>query len=168
MVSLASDKIYDFLEKDADHPISKDEFNLWAHEHIHHMTIDKVFPMFITTTDIPIQQKVVVEEPPAPFVYNSQVQEQEEEITIPIEIKIDENFYTENFKDIDKKIKALKLSFKINFILKTIPKEIFEFDDELINKIKNNVKEIIDYNKNEDIRSEKSYRRKIKKKLVEN
>lgn len=86
-----SDKIYDFLEKDADHPISKDEFNLWAHEHIHHMTIDKVFPMFITTTDIPIQQKVVVEEPPAPFVYNSQVQEQEEEITIPIEIKIDES-----------------------------------------------------------------------------
>ena len=32
-----------------------------------------------------------MEEPPAPFVYNSQVQEQEEEITIPIEIKIDES-----------------------------------------------------------------------------
>ena len=42
-----------------------------------------------------------------------------------VEIKIDENFYTENYKDIDKRIKALKLSLKINFVLKTIPKEIF-------------------------------------------
>ena len=40
-----------------------------------------------------------------------------------IEIKIDENFYKENSKEINKKIKSIKLSFKINFIKKSIPKE---------------------------------------------
>ena len=49
-----------------------------------------------------------------------------------------------------------------------MPKDIFEFDYELINKIKNNAKEIIELNKSEDLSSEKTYRRKIKKKLVEN
>ena len=72
-----SDTIYDFLEKDADHPISKDEFNLWAHENIHHMTIDKIFPLFITTTDIPIEQKVI-EETPAPVAYNTPPQKEED------------------------------------------------------------------------------------------
>ena len=82
-----------------------------------------------------------------------------------IEIKIDENFYNDNLKDIEKKIKSLKLPFKIKFVIETIPKEIFKFDNELIEKINNNNKEIIEQNKSEVLNSEKSYRRKIKKKI---
>ena len=37
--------------------------------------------------------------------------------------------------------------------------------NELINKVKNNNKEIIEKNKTEDINKEKSYRRKNKKKI---
>ena len=81
-----------------------------------------------------------------------------------IEIQIDDKFYNENSEEINKKIKKLDLSFKINFITKSITKNIFEFDQELINKVKNNNKEIIEKNKVDDVISEKSYRRKIKKK----
>ncbi len=84
-----------------------------------------------------------------------------------VEIKIDENFYEENIKEIDKKIKALQISFKINFLNKSIPNEIFEFNHELMNKVKNNTKDLIEQNKIEDLTTEKSYRRKIKKKLVD-
>ena len=84
-----------------------------------------------------------------------------------VEIKIDENFYEENIKEIDKKIKALQISFKINFLNKSIPNEIFEFNHELMNKVKNNTKDLIEQNKIEDLATEKSYRRKIKKKLVD-
>ncbi len=84
-----------------------------------------------------------------------------------VEIKIDENFYEKNTKGIDKKIKDLQLSFKINFLNKSLPNEIFEFNHELINKVKNNAKELIEQNKSEDLTIEKSYRRKIKKKLVD-
>ena len=84
-----------------------------------------------------------------------------------VEIKIDENFYKKNTKGIDKKIKDLQLSFKINFLNKSLPNEIFEFNHELINKVKNNAKELIEQNKSEDLTIEKSYRRKIKKKLVD-
>ena len=55
----------------------------------------------------------------------------------------------------------------MNFILKPIPKNIFEFNQELLTKVKNNTKETINKNKTDEINSEKSYRRKIKKKLVE-
>ena len=41
--------------------------------------------------------------------------------------------------------------------------EIYEFDKNLINKIKNNTKSIIEKNKTTDQTTEKSYRRKIKK-----
>ena len=84
-----------------------------------------------------------------------------------IEIEIDNNFYNENSEEINKKIKLKKISFKINFIKKNISKEIFKFDQNLVNKVKNNNKEIIEQNKAEDLITEKSYRRKIKKKIVE-
>ena len=54
--------------------------------------------------------------------------------------------------------------FIIRITGKLIPKEIFEFDQELINKVKNKNKEIIEKNKTNNLNSEKSYRRKIKKK----
>jgi hypothetical protein len=85
-----------------------------------------------------------------------------------VEIQIDEKFYEENTREIDKKIKAMQLSFKIKFINKLLPKEIFMFNHELINKVRNNTKEILEQNKSEDISNEKSYRRKIKKKVIEN
>ena len=85
-----------------------------------------------------------------------------------IEINIDEKFYNENFNKINKKIKSIKLPFKVNFINKSIPRDIFEFNQDLIDKVNNNNKEIIEKNKTEDLSSEKSYRRKIKKKWVEN
>ncbi len=85
-----------------------------------------------------------------------------------IEIKIDEQFYSENSKEIEKKIKLINLSFKINFIKLSALKEIFEFDQDLLNKIRDNNKDIIEKNKIDDFTTEKSYRRKIKKKIIEN
>ncbi len=85
-----------------------------------------------------------------------------------IEIVIDEKFYKENNSEIHKKIESMKLHFKVNFITKDMPKEVFEFSNEMVNIIKNNTKEIIEQNKSQDLSNEKSYRRKIKKKLVEN
>ena len=82
-----------------------------------------------------------------------------------VEIEIDENFFNENNKEINEKIKKIKPSFKINFVNKSLPKEIFEFNQELINKVKSNTKEIIQQKKTEDLNTEKSYRRKIKKKV---
>ena len=85
-----------------------------------------------------------------------------------IEIKIDEEFYSENSKEIEKKIKIINLSFKINFIKLSALKEIFEFNQDLLNKIRDNNKDIIEKNKIDDFSTEKSYRRKIKKKIIEN
>ena len=85
-----------------------------------------------------------------------------------IEIQIDEKFHEENFKEIEKKIKDLKLSFSVNLKNKIIPKEIFKFDSELVNQVNNNTKNIIEQNRGEDLNSDKSYRRKIKRKSVEN
>ena len=84
-----------------------------------------------------------------------------------VEIEIDDIFYKDNSKEIHRKIKELKLPFEIKFVNKTSLKEIFVFDHELINKVKFNTKEIIEQNKSEDLGNEKSYRRKIKKKLIE-
>ncbi len=84
-----------------------------------------------------------------------------------LEIHIDENFYKKNSKKIDQKIKKINLPFKINFIIKSLTNEIYEFDQDLINKVRNNTKEIIEKNKIEDKNTEKSYRRKIKKKILE-
>ena len=82
-----------------------------------------------------------------------------------IDVQIDEKFYSENLKEINKRIKSIDLKFKINFIQKTIPNIFFEFDKDLLLKMKNNTKEVIENNKIEDLNTEKSYRRKIKKKI---
>ena len=81
-----------------------------------------------------------------------------------IEIQIDEKFYNENSEEINKKIKKLSLSFEVNFIIRSLTKNIYEFNQELIYKINNNNKEIIEKNRVDDSNSDKSYRRKIKKK----
>ena len=83
-----------------------------------------------------------------------------------IEIQIDEKFYNDNVKEIDKKIKLTKSSFKISFVKKTNPKNLYEFDNELINKVKSNTKEILKKIKTDEINNDKSYRKKIKKKKV--
>ena len=80
-----------------------------------------------------------------------------------VEIHIDEEFYNKNKEKLNNKIKSIIIPFKINFITKSLPKELFEFNNELINKVKNSTKEIINQNRDEDISIEKSYRRKIKK-----
>ncbi len=85
-----------------------------------------------------------------------------------IEIQIDEDFYRENSKDLNKRIKLMELSFKINFLYKSQFKEIYEFNKDIIDIVKNNTKEIIEKNKIEDTITEKTYRRKIKKKIIEN
>ena len=85
-----------------------------------------------------------------------------------VEINIDKNFYDENDKEIKKKINLIKPSFKIKFIYVSLPKNIYEFNHDLINKVKNNNKEILEKNRSEDTNNEKSYRRKIKKKIIEN
>ena len=81
-----------------------------------------------------------------------------------IEIQIDEKFYNENSEEINKKIKKLSLSFEVNFIIRSLTKNIYEFNQELIYKINNNNKEIIEKNRVDDSNTDKSYRRKIKKK----
>ena len=81
-----------------------------------------------------------------------------------IEIQIDDEFYNKNYEKLKKKIKSAKLSFKINFEKMSIPRNIYLLDNDLLNKVNNNTKEIIEKNKSEDLNNEKSYRRKIKKK----
>ncbi len=88
--------------------------------------------------------------------------------TEDIEIQIDEKFYNENSKIITKKLESIQLSFKVNFVKKSILRSIYELDNDLLIKVKNNAKEMIELNKTEDTNIEKSYRRKIKKRLIEN
>ena len=85
-----------------------------------------------------------------------------------VEIAIDQRFFEENSADIKNKIKAIKPSFKINFTYKSNLQNLFEFNEELHNKVKNNTKDMLEKNKIKDISTDKTYRRKIKKKLVEN
>ncbi len=84
-----------------------------------------------------------------------------------IDIQIDEKFYEQNEKEILKRIKLIKLSFKINFDLISLPKKIYEFNQDLVNKVKNNNREMLEKNKVQDLNSEKTYRRKIKKKVID-
>ena len=85
-----------------------------------------------------------------------------------VDIEIDEEFYIKNFKKIDKKINSTDITFKISFIKKSMPKEVYEINQALINKVMNYNKEIIEKNKINDSKNEKTYRRKIKKKIIEN
>ena len=84
------------------------------------------------------------------------------------EIKIDKEFFKENKNELLKRIKALKLKFVINFneIENNLGLKIFEIDQKISDQLKsiskeNNKKIIV-----EDTNI-KSYRRKIKKKSVE-
>ena len=88
--------------------------------------------------------------------------------TEDIEIQIDENFYSKNSDEINKKLKLIEMPYKVVFIKKSIPKDIYEFNQDLLHKVKNNNNEIIEKNKISDNNSEKSYRRKIKKKIIDN
>ncbi len=86
------------------------------------------------------------------------------------EIKIDENFFKENKDELSKRIKILKLKFEINFIeIETeLEFKIFEIDSKIIELIRNKSKEYIQKNIIPEKNTEKSYRRKIKKKISEN
>jgi hypothetical protein len=44
-------KIYEFLEKDLDHTIIKEEFHEWAHNNIHQMTLENVYGLFFSGSD---------------------------------------------------------------------------------------------------------------------
>ena len=85
-----------------------------------------------------------------------------------VEIAIDQRFFEENSVKIKNKIKTIKPSFKINFTYKSNLQNLFEFNEELLNKVKNSTKDMLEKNKIKDISTDKTYRRKIKKKIVEN
>ena len=87
---------------------------------------------------------------------------------ISYEIRIDDQFYKDNEKEITNRVKSLKLSFEIKFIKieKELGFKIFEIDQKVLEKINIKSKENIEKNIIEE-KTEKSYRRKIKKKTVE-
>jgi len=84
------------------------------------------------------------------------------------EIKIDDQFFKDNEDEINKRVKLLKLNFEVKFI--KVEKELefntFEIDQKILEKINIKSKENIEKNTFEE-KSEKSYRRKIKKKTTE-
>jgi len=84
------------------------------------------------------------------------------------EIRIDDQFFIDNENEISKRIKSLKLTFEVKFI--KVEKELefntFEIDQKILEKINIKSKENIEKNTIEE-KSEKSYRRKIKKKTTE-
>ena len=88
--------------------------------------------------------------------------------TDDINIEIDKEFYEDKSNEINMKIKSFKLPFKINFVLKSLPENIYEFNKELVDKVNATTSEIMVKNKTEDFNNEKTYRRKIKKRIVEN
>ena len=86
------------------------------------------------------------------------------------EIKIDKNFFIENKDQLIKRVKSLKLKFSIKFIEieKDLGFKIFDIDKKIYEEIINKSKENIQKNIIPDTNKEKTYRRKIKKKSVEN
>ena len=84
------------------------------------------------------------------------------------EINIDKSFFGENKIEIIKRIKSLKLKFDVKFIEieENLIHKIFEIDQKIIELINNKSKENIIKNNIPENNSEKSYRRKIKKKIV--
>ena len=91
------------------------------------------------------------------------------DITKEYEINIDKSFFGENKIEIIKRIKSLKLKFDVKFIEieENLIHKIFEIDQKIIELINNKSKENIIKNTTPENNSEKSYRRKIKKKIVE-
>ena len=88
---------------------------------------------------------------------------------ISFEIKIDSKFYKDNENEIYKRIKSLNLNFDIKFIQieKELEFNIYEIDQKIFEKVRLKSKENIEKNAIEG-KSEKSYRRKIKKKTNDN
>ena len=82
------------------------------------------------------------------------------------EISIDKKFFIENKDQLIKRIKSLKLKFTIKFleIEKGLNFKIFEIDQKIYEQINNKSKENIQKNTPQEINTEKTYRRKIKKK----
>jgi Ribonuclease G/E len=84
------------------------------------------------------------------------------------EIRIDDQFFKDNETEINKRIKSLKLTFEVKFIKveKDLEFNTFEIDQKILEKINIKSKENIEKHTVEE-KSEKSYRRKIKKKSTE-
>ena len=84
------------------------------------------------------------------------------------EIRIDDQFFNDNENEINKRIKSLKLTFEVKFtqVEKDLEFNTFEIDQKILEKINIKSKENIEKNTVEE-KSEKSYRRKIKKKSTE-
>ena len=84
------------------------------------------------------------------------------------EIRINDKFFKDNENEINKRIKSLKLTFEVKFIKveKDLEFNTFEIDQKILEKINIKSKENIEKNTVEE-KSEKSYRRKIKKKSTE-
>ena len=82
------------------------------------------------------------------------------------EISIDKKFFIENKDQLIKRIKSLKLKFTIKFleIEKGLNSKIFEIDQKIHEQINNKSKENIQKNIPQEVNTEKTYRRKIKKK----
>ena len=91
------------------------------------------------------------------------------EKTNDYEINIDKTFFIENKTEIIKRVKSLKLKFNIKFIEieEDLIHKIFEIDQKILELINNKSKENIIKNITPENYSDKSYRRKIKKKIVE-
>ena len=86
------------------------------------------------------------------------------------EINIDKNFFLDNKDQLIKRVKSLKLKFSIKFIEveKGLNFKIFDVDQKIYEEINNKSKENIQKNIPQEINSEKNYRRKIKKKSIDN
>jgi ribonuclease E len=85
------------------------------------------------------------------------------------EIKIDKEFFNENKEELTKRVKALKLRFSIKFleVEKELSFKIFDIDQKIYEEINNKSKENIQKNISQETKTEQTYRRKIKKKTVE-
>ena len=85
------------------------------------------------------------------------------------EIQIDKTFFQENKVELVKRVKALKLKFNVKFIEveEGLMHKVFEIDKKILELINNKSKENIIKNNIPESNSNKSYRRKIKKKSIE-
>ncbi|MFL2533335.1 MAG: Rne/Rng family ribonuclease [Alphaproteobacteria bacterium] len=86
------------------------------------------------------------------------------------EISIDKNFFHENKDQLIKRVKSLKLKFSIKFleIEKGLNFKIFDIDKKIYEQINLKSKENIQKNIQPETNQDKTYRRKIKKKLIDN
>ena len=85
------------------------------------------------------------------------------------EIQIDKTFFQENKVELVKRVKTLKLKFNVKFIEveEGLIHKVFEIDKKILELINNKSKENIIKNNIPESNPGKSYRRKIKKKSIE-